>query len=141
MVEIIQVPPSAVAGMWSEVEPLLEPAIRMSRGCYEPQDVMAFCAAGGMQLWVAYDGDKLIGSIVTELVDFPRRRITRAVFAGGKAKEVRHWYAPMDAAVEAWGRSWGASAIMASGRKGWGRIVNAEEIGVDLWRDFAKEVH
>lgn len=138
-VEIILVPPAAVAGMWPEVEPHLEPAIRMSRGCYEPEDVMAFCAGGGMQLWLAYEGDKLLGAIVTELVDFPRRRMTRAPFAGGK--DIRRWYAAMDAAVEAWGRSWGATGISAMGRKGWAKILNAQEIGVEYWRDFEREIH
>lgn len=139
MVEIIQVPPSAVEGMWPEVEPHLKPSIEMSRGCFEPVDVMAFCVGGGFQLWVAYDGDNLIGAIVTELIDFPRRRMTRAPFAGGK--DILKWYAAMDAAVEAWGRSWGATGICAVGRKGWTRILNAKEVGVEYWRDFEKEVH
>lgn len=125
--------------MWPEVEPHLVPAIEMSRGCFEAVDVMALCATGAMQLWVAYDGDDLVGAIVTELVDFPRRRMTRAPFAGGK--DIRRWYAAMDAAVESWGRSWGSTGICAIGRKGWSKILNASEVGREYWRDFDREVH
>lgn len=143
-VEIILVPAQAVEAMWPQASPHLEPSIAMSRGCFEPVDVLAACAAGGMQLWLAADGNEIIGALVTELRDFPRKRLARVMFAGGK--HVRRWYAEADKAIEDWSRAWGCAALSASGRKGWARLIGGEEIAVELWRDLSvapssQEIH
>ena len=106
----------------------------MSRGRYETDDVGILCARGHMQLWVATRDDRVIGGMVTEIATYPRKRIARTVFAGGT--ELRRWYKLASESVEDWGRAWGCTALEASGRKGWGRLVGAEEDGVWIYRDI-----
>ncbi len=136
MVEIILVPGPVVPEVWAETEPHLLPSIALAHGCFEPHDVVVLCVAGAMQLWIAADGEEIIGATITEIVDFPRKRAARIVFAGGK--NLRRWYGLMDKAVDEWSRSWGCHAILAGGRRGWSRLAKMEETGVLFWRDLAE---
>lgn len=143
MVEILLIPPDMVPDAWPMAEPLLVEPIGMSRGCYEPQDVMVECAAGECQLWLATSGENAIAAYVTKITQYPRKRVVRAMFAGGKPGTMQQWLEPMVKAIEDWSRTWGCTAIEAAGRKGWSRVVDGEQIAVHLWRDFPamQEVH
>lgn len=136
MVEILQIPADAVPHAWPMAEPHLKPAIEMSRGCYEPEDVAKLCLAGAMQLWLASEGETVMASYVTEIVQYPRKRRVRATFAGGQPHTMDRWLEPMVSAIEAWSRVWGCQGIEAMGRKGWSRVVEGEVVGTFLARDF-----
>jgi hypothetical protein len=142
-VEIMQIPATLAEVAWPQALPLLTAPIGMSRGCFEPEDVLAICVSGGGQLWLAVDGEEAIAAYVTEIYQYPRKRVVRALFAGGKTGTMQRWLEPMVAAIEHWAREqWGCQGIEAVGRKGWSRMLDGEEVGVYLCRDFpAMEVH
>ena len=144
MVEVMQVPSSAIAGIWPSVRDWLAPSVALSRGCYELDDLSFLCEHGAMQLWVAADGERVIGAVVTEITQYPRRRACRVAFAGGT--DIKRWYGEADRTIEQWSRTWGCDALMAGGRRGWGKLTKGDEIGVILWRDLdvvpgSTEVH
>lgn len=142
MAEILQIPGPLVAGVWPQAVPHLMPAIEMSRGCFEPEDVEALCIAGGFKLFLAVEGEDVLAAYVTEIVQYPRKRRVRAVFAGGKPHTMEQWLEPMIAAIEHWSKEWGCSGIEAMGRKGWTRVVDGEVVGTYLCRDYpALEMH
>lgn len=133
MTEILSIPAPMARDVWITAGPLLAESIAMSRGRYEPRDVLEFCENGQMQLWLMAT-DKIAAAAVTEIVNYPRKRVVRVVFAGGSlAKE---WCDEFDAALEAFGRSWGCSATEASGRRGWKRLLDAEQLAVFVTREY-----
>ena len=138
----MQIPAATVAHAWPMALPHLRPAIEMSRGCYEPEDVERLCAAGAMQLWLATEGDGVTAAYVTEIVQYPRKRRVRATFAGGTPNTMTRWLEPMVEAIETWSRLWDCEGIEAMGRKGWSRVVEGEAMGTFICRDYpAMEVH
>lgn len=142
MAEILQIPSPLVAGVWPQALPHLMPAIEMSRGCFEPEDVEGLCVSGGLQLWLAVEDEDVLAAYVTEIVQYPRKRRVRAVFAGGKPHTMEKWLEPMVAAIERWSKEWGCSGIEATGRKGWTKVVDGEVVGAYLCRDYpAGEMH
>lgn len=141
-IEILQVPVDAVPTVWPDALPHLLPPIEMSRGCFEPEDVERLCAHGDMQLWLAADGEDVLAAYVTEIVQYPRKRRIRAVFAGGKPHTMDQWLEPMVQAIEAFSRQWACQGIEAMGRKGWTKVVDGEVVGTYLCRDYpAVELH
>jgi hypothetical protein len=144
-VEILRMHPAMVAEAWPMAMPLLAAPIEMSRGCFLPEDVQALCAAGNGQLWLAFEGDDVLSAYVTEIYQYPRKRVVRALFAGGKPGTMDRWLEPMVAAIERWAReTWQCQGIEAIGRKGWTRVLDGEQVGVYLCRDFpavAEGVH
>lgn len=136
MVEILLVPPPMVATVWPQALALLQPAIDLTRGCYEPEDVLAFCESGETQLWLAVEGEEIIAAYVTEIVNYPRKRRIRATFAGSRPHTMKEWLEPMVHSIELASRQWGCQGIEAFGRKGWSKFVDGEEVATFLCRDY-----
>jgi hypothetical protein len=95
-----------------------------------------------MQLWLAVDESGVLAAYVTEIIQYPRKRRVRATFAGAKPHTMDKWLEAMVAAIEEWSKGWKCQGIEAMGRKGWSRVVDGEEVGVYLCRDYpAMELH
>lgn len=78
------------------------------------EDVIESVGTGHMQLWV---GDK--GAAVTQILNFPRKKILHVFLAGGDLEQVLD-FVP---SFMTWGELQGCSKITMSGRKGWGRVL------------------
>jgi hypothetical protein len=140
-VEILFVPPSAIDAVWEKSLELLQEPIAMTRGCYEPEDVYNFLTAGKMGLWLAIEGEDVLAAYAVELVFYPRKTRLRATFAGGKPHTMERWLPQMEAALEQEARRFGGSGIEAIGRKGWAKMLDSDQVGVFLCRDFPKDLH
>lgn len=141
MAEILQIPAPMVGEVWPEAAPHLAESIAMTNGRFEPEDVKRLCEGGHMQLWLIGDDDKTAAAAVTEIVDYPRKRYARVVFVGGAG--AKDWHADLEAALQTWSKGWKCDGLEAFGRKGWGRLIHAEQIAVMLTRDYptSQEVH
>ena len=143
-VEILRIPPEVVPGAWAMALPLLREPISMSRGCYEPEDVLAMCMASDAQLWLAVDSvHGVIAAYVGKVLQYPRKRTYFSLFMGGKPGQIDKWLKPLIEAVEEWSKTWGCEALEISGRKGWTRKVEGEVIAAHMIREFPamQEVH
>jgi hypothetical protein len=77
------------------------------------QDVAAGLESGQFQMWT---GDDSI--IITEIVDFPRKRICNYFLAGGRLNELE----PMVPVIEEWAKEErGCDGITLIGREGWSK--------------------
>lgn len=145
MIEILRIHPELVPEAWPMAAPLLAEPVSMSRGCFELEDVLLLCRISNAQLWLAYDGNEPVSAYVTEIYQYPRKRVVRAIFAGGKRGTMEKWLEPMVHAIEEWSKKqWGCQGFEAIGRKGWARVLDGEQVGVYLSRDFpamTEEVH
>lgn len=146
-VEIILVPPPAVEVVWSSCEPLLQDSIDSMQGCYLPEDVKAACQMGmwqpgGMTLLIAAKGEEILAAYTLETANFPRKRLLRVAFAGGKPHTRDEWLGEMVTAIDGVAKQIGALTVLAAGRRGWAKVLDAREVGVVLWRDVpGAEVH
>lgn len=145
-VEILPVMPNAVAAIWPAALPLLAPSISESRGCYLPEDVLVACQMtamqpGGMDMLIAAEGNDLLAAYTLEISNYPRKRVGRAVFAGGKPQTMKLWLGPMVEAIDEWCKTRGCVSVTAMGRRGWSKVVEGEEVATVLWRDFPDMVH
>lgn len=94
--------------------PWIEAALAYSGGTHTPQDVAEAIRAGTMQLWPAPKG-----CVVTEIVDFPRKRVCNVFLAAGEMAQVLD----MRGDLAAWAKAQGCAALTAYGRKGWERVA------------------
>lgn len=140
MIEIIAIPAPATVAAWPEAIKHLAEPIALSRGCYEPEDVFGYCQKGDMQLWLVAEDEAVLAACVTEIVNYPRKRVVRAVFCGGR--EMSKWLGLMDSTLEGWSKGWGCTGIELLGRRGWSRVVQGDVLSVVIRRDYpSMEVH
>jgi hypothetical protein len=145
MTEILQIPSAMARDVWGQALPLLATSIDMAAGRYLPEDVLQFCEAGNLQLWLIAIDNKIVAAAVTEIVIYPRKKVVRVAFAGGSM--AKQWAHALDEKLEAFGRHWGCTATEAAARRGWNRLLNAEQLGVFIAREYempplvSEEVH
>lgn len=87
-------------------------ALHYSGGTHTFSDVRDAVQAGSLQFW---PGPQSV--IITEIIDYPRKRILNFFLAGGNLAELEAMY-PL---VDEWGRAQGCSGAITLCRKGWKR--------------------
>jgi hypothetical protein len=103
--------------VWSDLEPLLEPAVKRSP---DKPDVLARLLFHDAQLWAVYDADVPVAAIVTQIQLANEKRCLIWLVGGSRLRE---WAGDFIARLEQWARSLGCVALRGVGRPGWARIV------------------
>jgi hypothetical protein len=103
--------------VWSDLEPLLEPAVKRSP---DKPDVLARLLFHDAQLWAVYDAGLPVAAIVTQ-IQLGREKRCLIWLVGGS--RLREWAGDFIAKLEHWARSLGCVTLRGVGRPGWARIV------------------
>lgn len=74
---------SHIDTVWNEVSLLIEKALKYSDGKYKIQDIYKSLKNRDMQLWVAFNDSGLIACAVTNIVNFPQKKIMFLLFIAG----------------------------------------------------------
>lgn len=125
----IYVSPDYIDHAWPLVQEHIERGLKPSNGRINAEDVRQFLKDDLMQLFLIMRGDACIGSIVTEFVNYPRKRICRVVSLGGKY--LREWVDLKEQLGE-WARTEGCAGIEAWSRRGMTRYLPSWRTGVVL---------
>lgn len=116
--------------VWAEVTPLLKKALdREGSGRYEIDDILKLLLEGTARLWIAHDPDvhAIKAAVVTQIVQFPRKRELRIWLIGGS--DMHAWAKQGLEMVEAFARSIGCFAVTGGMRRGWMRIGDGYKDG------------
>ena len=106
-----------IPGLWPHVLPIMAEADGFWRGRMDAKHVLHECMMNRMQLWiVADDIDSIEAVIVTQVCDYPTRRVCRYVLVSGAG--IKLWE-DTDEVLSAWAKTKGCSLIEATGRQGW----------------------
>lgn len=125
-----------VEAMWPVVGPMLAPAVSLSNGCYEVDDVLAELRTGQQQLWVDWvDGQTVNAAMTTMFDQYPRKKTLKVVFVGGR--KMKKWLPEFISLVEAFARKNGADLLEGFFRKGWVKVWPGARIsGVGLVKEL-----
>lgn len=117
---LVPVPPDKLAAAWPHVLPHIEKMARATRGKLSADDFRQRIAAGEFQLWVVLRDGNRLASVLTEIIQYPQRKVARIVGCVGRHRE--EWVHLL-AEVQDWARSQGCVAMEAFARKGWARVI------------------
>lgn len=121
---LVLIPAAHVETVWPLAEPHLKRALHYGDGEFTLDETRGLIRDGRFQLWLAWDGaaHRAIGAGVTEIFDYPRKRVCFLVLWASEAPRAR-WLDGL-ATVERWARSQGCRGMRLLGRKGWGRVLD-----------------
>ncbi len=111
---ITQVPREDINYVWQQVEPLV---IRALDDTYTARDVLDGIILNKFQLFISWNNNKVESAVVTEVADYPRKRILRYVLAGGD--NLDNWLESIQNKIEEFAINNYCQAIEVAGRKGW----------------------
>ena len=129
---IVQVSPEDIYTIWADVEKLIEKALD---DCYKPQDILSGLMENKFQLFISWNDFKVESAIITEMAQYPRKKILRYFLAGGK--NLDNWLEPIQKKIEQFAKKKQSNAIEVAGRKGWARKLKGYEQKIYL---FTKEL-
>jgi hypothetical protein len=139
---IHSVPTKLVPDLWSGIEHFVDEACSY-HPFMESNDVMEVLLWGKARLFIATDGDSILGFAAMEVVEYPKKRVANVFLCGGV-----HGF--LDVAVEdllpvlqRWGKDQNVEAFSIIGRPGWVRALKAKGFKAlthaTLWQDFDVE--
>lgn len=114
------VPQDKIDAVWPLIEPFLQEALEYGNGRWASRDFQGFCRDDVMQLWLILDNGAVTAMAITELINYPQKKICRIVVCGGRnvgrwLNERRH--------IDEWARQNGCQAMELIGREGWARMM------------------
>lgn len=127
---------AAVAGAWPAVKHMVEAALAQSAGRLDADDVLELLTSGGMQLWamVTADGEpEVVAVLVTEIIDYPRKRVLDLALMGGERMEL--WLDALPV-LEQWAAQHGVNQVQIHGRRGWARVTGYPEHGAIMIKEI-----
>lgn len=98
--------------------PLIEAALAYGPQTHDADDIWAAIERDQMQLW---PGQRSV--LITEVVDFPKKRAVRALWTAGDQEELIEHIHPH---VIAWAKGVGCTLALLGGRKGWERVMSRQ---------------
>lgn len=128
---------SEIDSVWKECVPHLTRALEYSDNKYSLEHIKSSLESRSMQLWV-YLKDDIKACMVTQLVNYPTKRVCLILFLGGSL--MHEWVRFMNL-IEEWARSNRCEAIEIYGRPGWAKVLGWEQIHVVLRKNLHESTH
>jgi len=123
-IEVIRIPPDRRSPFVDEqIRKHLEPAIALSHGRIQVDQVFFLLTTDQAQVWFAVDGNEVITVVVTEIVHWiSGRRSLKVILAGGYGSMARA-IEPIMKRIEEFAMLEVCSSVMVEGRRGWERAL------------------
>ena len=115
--------------VWKDVVPLIEKALQHAEGELVPGDIKKHLDKGDLRLWVALEGKETIAAMVTEVIQYPRKKIVRVITLAGKNMDMWYDFLPM---IEGYAIRNGCSSLEAWSRKGMARKLKDWKHSYDI---------
>ena len=95
----------------------IKSALEYSDGTHDIEDIIQGILANKMQYW---ENDKC--AVVTEVIDYPKKRVLHVFLAGGELEGIRD----LEHSAVEWAKSIGCSAFTLTGRRGWEKALKKD---------------
>ncbi len=104
---------------------LLAKAVERSRGKQDGDDIAAAIETGRMQLWLLAAPGQIAAIALTEISEYPRKKVCRVIACVGEGRE--RWQHHL-AGIEDWAKEIGCDGMELVARKGWARVMSDYEL-------------
>lgn len=133
MIQVSLVPREHVDRCWDGVKDFLARAADYTHGRYEVDDIYDAIMDYDHTLWIAFDEMGFKGAVVTNFINYPKKKYLCMVFCGGE--DLKEWKDPMLKLLQCWAHDNHCDGIEATARMGWTKIFK-DDGHIPLWQTF-----
>jgi len=116
--------------VWPYIRSWVKEALNRSKGEYWPEDLLKYLSDGTAQLLIVVQGGEVVFHVITEVVDYPRKRYLNVLSMGGERQGHRYAQYVIDM-LEVGARRVKADAITGYNWPTMARLVR--RYGWNLW--------
>lgn len=120
MTQLRGISASRIKGMWGVIQPHIDRALRHDTGRYSANSIYHALLRRDMQLFVAESEGRIRAVCVTEIRNYPQKRVGTIFLCAGEG--VADWL-PHLSQIEGWMREKGCKEIDIYGRPGWAKLL------------------
>jgi len=131
--QVSAVPAEYVKQVWPDVVEYLRGAAEYTHGRYVVEDILDSITDYDHTLWIAFNVEGVKGAVVTNFIDYPRKRMLCMSFCGGV--QLDDWKDPMLQLLQKWAYDNDCDGIEATARLGWSKIFKSDG-HKPLWQTF-----
>lgn len=117
------IPAAFVPKLWPHCEAFVKRALDHANGEITHRDVLEFCEDRAMQLWCVSEGNKIVGAVTTEIVNYRQKKVCRVITLSGKDFDV--WSRDLDRLLLEWAGEQGCVGVEACVRRGFVKKLGA----------------
>ena len=122
------IPSDRINEVWEDCEPYIEMGNSKSRDEMSVMDIYKRLSEARMQLWLVFDDDReIISVLTTEIIEYPRKTTCRIVTLGGQDLDL--WVEKLLDTLEQWALENNCVAMETVCRKGF--IKKLEKFGYE----------
>jgi hypothetical protein len=133
VIQVTAIPTEHVIEIWPRVREFITDVCAHTHGRYEPEDVLDELCAGVSHLWVAFEDKNILGAVVTNIMNYPRKRVLNCPFVTGD--DFKSWKDPMLALLRRFAADHGCACLESTARLGWARVFKDDGYEA-LWQTF-----
>jgi hypothetical protein len=111
--------PGMVADTIPQLLPYLKKSEEQTRGRTTVDDILKFVLNGQMQLWIGHEEGRIYGHVITEVKDYPRRKMLVAQYCAWEPNHMQYMEDEMFDLLNRFAKDTGCSGIEFVGRPGW----------------------
>jgi len=112
--------------LWDRVLPHI--VFVNNTGLLTSDHIKAYLENGSYFMWIAEDGDKIVGVLTCYFIEYPLQWCMRIVTLGGENMD--SWFEGLPV-IEKWAKEYGCTSIELHGRKGWEKFLNKDGYGFE----------
>jgi hypothetical protein len=118
------------------LEELFWRVVKRSSGRMTTDDVIELVARQRAKLWLATEGESVLGGLIAMPVQYSRRKALSVLFIAGQERE--RWELPMIEMLEEGARRIGCDLLEGLGRRGFARLYPGWQVtGYSLEKDLS----
>ena len=127
------VQPEEIDPLWPLLEPLLlKPLVRTEIiKDYDTSYVRDMMKDYKMQCWIAHEEDKINAVFITQIDDYPKRKVLSIPLVGAVNGTIDTWIGAMDTFKE-FAKAHDCEAIRGWGRKGWEKVLKPDSVRIEF---------
>lgn len=142
MTDITLIPVGGVVRVLPAILPFLQESVQWARGRVTEDDILRFIVNGQMQLWVVHEDNVALGQVITEIKQYPQRKmltIQYCAMAPGTLEKVED---KMQEVASSFAKDAGCDGVEFVGRPGWRNTAGKYGYDVQsvMYQKFFKEV-
>lgn len=113
--------PEDAVKIWHRVEPMLQKVVDHTEGELQPEDFLENIVNKYMHLWLSVEDTEITMAMVTQIIEYPRRKTLRIIAISGKNFKKTH--SQFNDIIESFAIQTGCSGLELWGRKGWKKML------------------